>query len=93
MIGKYVLVRTYSAGVHCGYLVMHSGTVVQLKHTSILWDWRGANTCHEVALRGCGEDSRISEPVEEKILTEAIEILVCTEEARINLSRSRWRKS
>lgn len=30
MIGKFVIVRTYSAGVHAGTLAAHAGTEVQL---------------------------------------------------------------
>ena len=33
--GDYVVVRTYSAGVHDGYLVSHEGKVVVLKNTRL----------------------------------------------------------
>ena len=85
------LIRTYSAGVHVGNLKSHDGKVVVLTNARRIWRWRGANTLHELALRGCDESySRISEPVAEITLTEAIEIIPVAADAQANLSRSRW---
>ena len=89
--GKFVVVRTYSAGVHVGTLVSHNGLDVVLAGARRLWRWRGANSLHEVALRGVAEEyTRLSEPVDEIALTEAVEVITCTPEARDNLVRSRW---
>ena len=73
----YVLVRTYSAGVHVGTLVSADGERVVLRDASRVWRWRGANTLHELSLRGPSrtEYTRISERVAEITLTEAIEII------------------
>lgn len=88
---KFVIVRTYSAGVHCGELVKRSGKDVVLTNARRIWRWRGANTLHELALRGAAKEwTRISEPVAEITLTEAVEIIACSEAARVNLSGSRW---
>lgn len=88
---KFVIVRTYSAGVHCGELVRRSGKILVLANARRVWRWRGANTLHELALRGASKDwTRISEPVPEITLTEAVEIIACTQTARVNLSESRW---
>ena len=87
----FVVVRTYSAGVHMGTLVARKGREVTLENVRRLWRWRGANSLNEVALRGVSEEwSRISEPVAQSVLTEAIEVLTATKEAAANLSRSRW---
>jgi len=87
----FVVVRTDSAGVHVGTLVSAKGRDVVLAKARRVWRWRGANTLHELALRGAAEDwTRISEPVAEVALTGAIEILTTTKEAAANLSRSRW---
>lgn len=87
----FVVVRTYSAGVHVGKLVSRRGCDVVLTNARRLWRWRGANTLNEVALRGVAEEyTRISEPVDSITLTEAIEVLVTTKMAAANLSRSRW---
>jgi uncharacterized protein (DUF4213/DUF364 family) len=76
MIGKYVIVRTYSAGVHLGFLVAHEGKVVQLKDSRRLWYWEGAFTLNAVAKNGVNfEKSKLSEAVEEIMITEAIELI------------------
>lgn len=96
MIGKFVVVRTKNAGVHCGVLRQcHTGqcTVVELAQARRIWRWRGANSLHEVALRGVAKDwTRISEPVESILIPEVIEVIPCTAEAEANLKQSRWGK-
>ncbi len=91
MIGEFVLVRTFSAGVHCGTLKEVSGTCVLLTDARRVWRWRGANTLNELSQQGAVEDwTRISEPVPLILLTQAIEVIPCSGEARSNLCRSRW---
>ncbi len=91
MLGKFVVVRTYSAGVHCGVLESLNGTQAVLRESRNIWRWRGANTLREVSLRGVDDKySRVSEPVERNLFTEAIEVLPTTSEAEANLRRSRW---
>jgi len=93
MVENFVIVRTYSAGVHCGVLISHKDKRVELSNARRIWRWKGENTLHEISLRGCAEEwSRISEPVDNIVLTEAIEVIKCTQEARVNLERSRWEK-
>lgn len=88
---RVVVVRTYSAGVHIGEIVKRTGKEVTLKNARRLWRWRGANTLNEVATRGVDQThSRISEPVDEIVLTEAIEIIPCDAAAISNLTKSRW---
>src|SRR5512138_1537582 len=89
MIGKFVIVRTYSAGVHCGVLASQDGATVRLTNARRIWRWAGANTLNELSQRGAAEGSRISEPVPE-IEIDRIELIPCTKMARENLERSRW---
>lgn len=84
-----VVVRTYSAGVHIGELVSQKGPEVVLRNAVRLWRWYEANTLHEVATRGVGKQSRISEPVSEITLTGAIEIIPTTDASRVTFG-SRW---
>ena len=87
----FVIVRTYSAGVHCGFLTFNQGKEVHLKDARRIWRWKGANTLNEVSIRGIDEVySRISEAVDRIELLESIEIIPCTDEAQSNLIRSRW---
>ncbi len=93
MIGQQVLIRTYSAGVHFGTLakVSKSHKRVVLNTARRIWSWKGANTLHEISLRGIDKDgSRVSEPVHEIVLTEAIEILPLTAEAQASLAACGW---
>lgn len=91
MIGQFVLVRTHSAGVHCGVLKSRAGKDVELTDARRIWRWRGANTLSELSQKGAADDwTRISEPVPAIALTEAIEIIPCSDVARDNLCKSRW---
>lgn len=89
MLGEFVIVRTYSAGVHMGILAECNGTTVVLKDARRLRNWSGAFTLSEASIHGVAEASRISEPVERILLTQAIEVIPCTPKAQKNLSRSR----
>lgn len=81
MLGKRVLVRTYSAGVHYGTLTDFNGTQVTLEQSRRVWYWKGAFTLNELSLTGPGDGSRISKPVDAITLTQAIEIIPCEEAA------------
>lgn len=89
---RYVVVRTYSAGVHVGTLAAQSadGKRVTLTNARRIWSWRGANTLHEIALRGVGAGSRVSEPVSEIELTEAIEIIACAPAGQKAMEGASW---
>lgn len=91
MLGKFVIVRCYSAGVHCGVLTAKDGQEVTLKDARRIWRWRGANTLHELSQNGAEKEyTRISEVVPEISLSEVCETLPCSDAARENLSQSRW---
>ena len=71
----YVVVRTYSAGVHVGELKSRKGKEVVLVNSRRLWKWCGAFTLSEVAVEGIKGGSKPSIAIPEIILTEAIEII------------------
>jgi hypothetical protein len=89
---KYCVIRTYSAGVHVGTLESQTGKEVQLSNARRIWYWKGANTLHEIALHGVGAGSKVSEPVPVIHLTEATEIIPCSDEATENLKAAKWDK-
>jgi hypothetical protein len=73
---EYVLVRTYSAGVHLGYLESRHDMSVVLHNARRLWFWKGAFSLNEVATDGIKfHESRLSAVVPEIVLTQAIEII------------------
>lgn len=75
-IGDFVLIRTYTAGVHFGTLVKKEGKEVTLSNARRLWSWSGALSLHEIASKGIDlKNSKVSVPIEEIELTEATEII------------------
>ncbi len=91
MTGKLVVVRCRDAGVHVGILdEMPTGRTVTLTSARRLWSWTGANTLHEVALRGVGAGSKLSEPVQRVMLLEACEVILASEQAKVSLCTSVW---
>ena len=74
----YVVVRTYSAGVHFGELKSRNGKEVVLVNARRLWKWCGAFTLSEVAVEGIKDGSKPSVSVPEVVLTEAIEVIKAT---------------
>ena len=83
VVKDYVIVRTYSAGVHAGELVKKEGKEVVLKNARRLWYWAGAATLSQLAMEGVKAPSKCKFPCEvtEIILTEAIEVIPCTQKA------------
>lgn len=80
---EYVIVRTCSAGVFAGYLKSRSGKEVEMVNTRRLWYWDGASCLSQIAVDGVSKPENCKFPVEINItLTEAIEIIPCTEKAR-----------
>ena len=75
----YVVVRTYSAGVHCGELVSSkhtaAGKEVVLANVRRLWMWKGAFSLNEVAEEGIQAGSKPSVMAKENTLTQAIEVI------------------
>ena len=87
---NYVIVRTYSAGVHFGILKSRKGKEVSLTASRRIWRWFGANTLSEIATAGLdGSKSRVAAPVS-IVLTEAIEIIACTPAAVASLKAAKW---
>jgi len=79
----YVIVRTYSAGVFAGELIERDGKEVRLKNARRLWQWYGAASLSQLAMEGVKYPDKCKFPCEvaEITLTEAIEIIPCTETA------------
>jgi hypothetical protein len=87
-----VVVRTYGAGVHIGWLARFVGQEAELLDARRLFRWYGANTLHEVATVGVNGAVRLSEPVRHLALSSVIEVLPVTERAAPSLTESRWER-
>lgn len=92
--GDFVLIRTYSAGVHFGTLQSRNGKEVCLINARRLWQWSGALSLSEVAMKGINiSASKISVPVDEIELTEAIEVIKVSKESNLPGNEVNKRKS
>jgi len=79
MIGKYVVVRTYSAGCFAGVLDSRNGREAMLSNARRLWYWSGANSLSELALKGPSrpDECKFAVPVT-VLVTEVIEVIDAT---------------
>ena len=84
MIGRYCMVRTYSAGVFAGTLAERNGKEARLTDARRIWYWRGAASLSELATEGPSvpKECKFPAPVSEVLLTEVIEIIPISDEAR-----------
>lgn len=92
----FVCIRTYSAGVHFGYLKSRNGKEVELVNAIRVWYWDGACSLSELATNGSTkiDKCKYSVTVPHIILTEAIEIIDVTEKAKNQMeSAKRWKMS
>ena len=80
---KYVIVRTYSAGVFAGNIKSRNGKECILKNARRIWYWDGAASLSELAMKGTSKPENCKFPCEvsEILVLEAIEIISCTKEA------------
>lgn len=88
VIGKKVIIRTYSAGVHYGKIIEKDGDEIILKNSRRLYRWHTANngvSLSEVANAGLlASDSKVCSPVD-TLWLQAIEIILCTDIAIKNI--------
>jgi len=82
----YVVIRTYSAGVHVGELVARTGSEALLRNARRLWSWSGGRlSLHEVATEGARSGDRISVAISEITLVGVIEVLATTADGEHSL--------
>jgi hypothetical protein len=88
MIGRYVICRTYSAGVFAGVLKSREGKEVVLTNARRIWYWDGAASLSQLAIEGTSkpQNCKFPAPVAEVLLTEAIEIIPTTEKAKASIA-------
>lgn len=96
---EFVIIRSYSAGCHMGYLAKKSNGEgcyhVTLENSRRIWSWSGANSLSELAHSGSKKPAscNISLPVH-KIDLCAIEVIYVSEEGKKNLERIKdWKFS
>lgn len=84
---EYCMVRTLSAGVFAGYLESRNGKEAVLRNARRIWYWEGAASLSELATRGTSrpENCKFPVAVDKVILTEVIEIIPITAEAKASI--------
>ena len=84
---KYVIVRTYSAGVFAGELAEKDGQEVELHNARRLWYWSGAASLSQLAVDGTSKPQDCKFPVAVPLirLLQVIEILDVTNKARASI--------
>ena len=80
----YQIVRTSSAGVFAGYIESRNGQEVVIRKARRLWYWDGAASLSQLAEEGVKKPENCKFPceVDKLLVTQAIELIDCTEKAR-----------
>ena len=87
IIGRYVIVRTYSAGVFAGILESRNGRECVMRDARRIWYWDGAASLSQLAMEGTKlpENCKFPCAVDRVELLEVIEILTTTSEAETSI--------
>lgn len=89
-VGKYVIARCYSAGVHAGEVVSVDGENVILKHSRRLWNWKAADgvALSGVAQHGLAKDNggKLDVVNPEIYLTGVCELIPCADGVKDNIN-------
>ena len=93
--GKYVIARSYHAGVFAGNFVSRNGQEVVLENARRLWYWAGAASLSQLAIDGTSKPNqcKFPEAVSRVELLEVIEILDVTDKAKASIEGVKpWRE-
>ena len=84
----YVIVRTYGAGVFAGYLESQKGQEVVMREARRIWYWAGAASLSQLATDGTSKPTECKFPaaVDTIKLLDAIEVINCTEKAKVSIN-------
>ena len=80
---KYYIVRGDRSGVFFGKINYQDGKEVQMTDARCIWHWVGAASIVELAQNGikCPDECKFTVTVEELTITDAIEIIPCTDKS------------
>ena len=83
LMNKKVIVRGDRSGVFFGTIIKKEGQEVTLEKCRRLWYWDGAASISQLATEGTvrPNDCKFTVTVEHIIITDAIEIILCTDKA------------
>ena len=95
MMNQKVIVRGDRSGVFFGTLVGKEGREVTLEKCRRLWYWDGAASISQLATNGTTnpEGCKFTVTVDSIVILDAIEIILCTDEAIRNIEGVReWKR-
>lgn len=83
MENKYYIIRGARSGVFFGQIVCRSGRDIELRNVRKLWYWDGACAVEQLAVDGVTNPRccKFTVVVPEMIITDAIQILLCSDKA------------
>ena len=86
LIDKFVIIRTYAAGMHIGILKEFDAKnlCVRLSKSRRIWQWEGAFTLSEIANNGI-KDGKLSDFLDDIIVTQVCEIIPTSSASQKNL--------
>lgn len=94
-MNKKVIVRGDRSGIFFGTLAAKNGREVKLEKCRRLWYWDGAASISQIAQEGVKrpENCKFTVIVDEIIIMDAIEIILCTDTAIKNIEDvSVWKR-
>ena len=89
MMGDYVMVRTFTAGVFVGTFLHRDGKEFTIGNARRIWYWAGAATLSQLSLEGTNkpEVCQFPDPVPWVLLTEVVEVLPVSDRAKASIER------
>lgn len=95
MDNKYYIIRSDRSGVFFGQIAGRNGQEVELRNVRKLWYWDGACAVEQLAINGVTRPSecKFTVVVPEMIVTDAIQILPCSDKAAKILAEAKaWKR-
>lgn len=94
-MSEYYIVRGDRSGVFFGKIAERKGSEVRMQKVRKLWYWDGACAVEQLAFDGVKkpDNCRFTVTVEEMTVTDAIQIIPCTDAAQESISGvAEWKK-
>lgn len=95
MENKYYIIRGVRSGVFFGQIAGRNGQEVELRNARKLWYWDGACSVEQLAVDGVAKprDCKFTVVVPEIVVTDAIQILLCSDKAaKILVEVKAWKR-
>lgn len=95
MDNKYYIIRGDRSGVFFGQIAERNGQEVRLKNVRKIWYWDGACAVEQLSVDGTTKPDgcKITVTVPEMVVTDAIQIIPCSDKAvRVLSGVKKWKR-